>query len=107
MSANQQEVLVPGPLHPDLFNGTTPIMMRLPAQEALKVYEVHVSVSKQESLDVVASSPEEADAIALRMVEMDQDFDAEVEATWCRQLERTPDEEEILSYLNNHQEIAS
>lgn len=60
-------IVVPGPLHPDLFGGETPIMT--PMQ--VRVFEVHATWNepRRERYTVVAADEEQAQAVAERLVD--------------------------------------
>lgn len=77
-------MLVPGPNHPDLFDGESPVMLAL--DKPIKAFEVRVSyaVTEHESRTVMvaARNAEEAARIAVDRVESrgddnDHDHDAE------------------------------
>lgn len=102
MSTQTTELYVPGPLHPDLFGGETPLMV--PLQEVPRVYGVEVgfTVTTRESvrLDVAATSEEEAARLALEQAEDqaaedEDDFDVEdVEA-----LDADPSDKQLQAWI--------
>jgi len=76
--------LIPGPSHPDMFDGESPIM--LPLDKPLQAYEVSVTylVTEHESRTVVvaARNEEEAARLAQQRVEdhaCEEDHDHDVE----------------------------
>lgn len=98
MSANQQTVCVPGPLHPDLFDGETPIMQSVSGP---RVYAVQVECVVHEKdrrrVEVAASSQEEATHTAMMLAEEDT-FGDEVEAVGVDEVEtldRAPSKNEL------------
>lgn len=96
-----ERVCLPGPLHPDMFDGEAPIME--PVAKLPRVYEVAVSYTVCERntlrLFVAASSEREARAIGLAEVEAsasDDEGDFEVEG--ARVVERAPREDELAAW---------
>lgn len=94
---------VPGPLHPDLFGGETPITIPLRAGD-LKVFQVRVSWLEchRDSCRITVAAPNEnaAAQAALQHAEDQDPFhdgdDYEVET--CDRLDRLPTEEEVLAW---------
>lgn len=77
-------MLVPGPNHPDLFDGESPVM--LPLEKPVKAFQVRVTyaVTERESATVMvaARNAEEAQRIAIGRVEGradDNEHDHDVE----------------------------
>lgn len=102
----QQMIAVPGPLHPDLFGGETPITVMTPVEQAIHVYTATVAAHKKARFDVTASSEDEAYRIAEAMVERDCDLDFEVECEHVTK-DRDATDDEIRDYLDRKQELVS
>lgn len=92
-------LIIAGPEHPDLFGGTTPIMLELAG--GVRAFEVSVIWKEyhQEHVVVAAANSEEARNIAIdRMESMasshEEDFDAEEVTT----LSRTVSAKELKAY---------
>ena len=68
-------IMVPGPLHPDLFGGETPIMTAM----KVRAFDVHATWNepRSERYTVVAADEEQAQAVAERLVDDDCFDDAE------------------------------
>jgi len=107
MNLSKQQVFVPGPLHPDLFGGETPMTISVPLREALALYRVEIAITKTDSYEVVAASAAQAIAIVTRWAEQDECFDTDIEASDIRKLERSPTDDEIQDYLHGRQEFSS
>lgn len=109
MSMEQQEVIVKGPMHPDLFGGETPTTVRMPVSLALRVFRVDVQLVSEETVEVVARDTEEAMAIAERLVDAGEYSGGhDVEAAHARSLQRPPTDAEIQEYLeDDYQEVRS
>lgn len=87
-------VLIKGPMHPDMFDGETPMMIAVPVEEAGEVYTVAFDavllIEETFCYDVMATSREEAEAVAENLLGNEgEEFDS-VELTTCRLC--TPDE---------------
>lgn len=74
---NARTLCIPGPMHPDLFNEATPIM--LPVATPSRTYEVTVTymVPEEKTVIVAARNETEACAIGLENVKRLADYDAE------------------------------
>lgn len=78
------QLTIPGPLHPDLFDGETPI--RVPIGLPLKVYQVAVTYvvheNERQTVMLAARNHQEASRLALTLAESradenEDDFDVE------------------------------
>lgn len=99
-------LVIPGPLHPDLFDGATPVMV--PLDKPLRAYEVEVAyaVTERESRTVMvaAHNEEEAARSAVERVEAtacDTDHDHDAES--IRALARPVTAAEARAYLARQQ----
>lgn len=94
---------VPGPLHPDLFGGETPITIPVKAGD-LKVFQVRVSwlecYRDYQHITVAAPNENAAQQAALQYAEeRELGEDAEdYEVEGCDRLDRLPTEEEALAW---------
>ncbi len=86
-----QTIFIEGPMHPDLFDGETPIMMAVPIDEACDVFSVGVeySITDEEYCTVLAANEKEASDIATELFHSEHGFgDAEIIDTSARMVER-------------------
>lgn len=69
----------PGPMHPDLFDGETPIMVprKLRAYRVPVKYHIPVVEFESDTVVVFANDAEEAERIAIEVVKERADVDAE------------------------------
>lgn len=110
----EQTILVPGPPHPDLFDGETPTMV--PAPTMVRAFLVTVSYSvrrfQRSDVEVIAASEEEACRLAVAKMGRDAgDYDGDeeaddFEADDVEELERGPTRDELYEWWD-HQEAAS
>ncbi|KAB7624350.1 hypothetical protein [Alkalilimnicola sp. S0819] len=92
-----QQIYIPGPLHPDLFGGETPVML---PSDAPKVFRVEVSYlvaeRRSRTVTVAAANRTEGARLAVQAVEdraHEDDHDHEVDD--IEALDRAPTTEEM------------
>jgi hypothetical protein len=94
---NTDPVCLPGPLHPDLFDGETPVM--LPVKRPPKLYRVEVIylIPEAETCTVAAQNEQEAMSHALADVKSDTDGHS-YEVVDVKPLSREPSEEQLRAW---------
>lgn len=94
-------VLVPGPMHPDMFDGETPIMVPV---KRPKVYDVRITFTQYESVkySIAAHSEEAAGDAALELAE-GQEEGEDFEVDDIDLLARAPTDEELAAFRNRYQ----
>ncbi|MDT8428521.1 MAG: hypothetical protein RQ757_07115 [Pseudomonadales bacterium] len=99
MSKTPHLVAIPGPLHPDLFDGQTPIMQLVPLDSQLKVYRLHYTVTEttNEEEEVIATSGKAAREQLLEACAWNPA--AEVDVYQTLELERRPTHIEVQDYM--------
>lgn len=93
-----EPLCVPGPLHPDMFDGETPILM--PLKNPPNAYEVWVSFSVvmrgTRMVRVAAHNKSEAERAAVELLERDASSNEDnFEAEGAERLERPPNDYEL------------
>lgn len=101
MSTSSELVCVPGPMHPDMFDGETPILV--PLAKPPKVYEVAVSytVTERETrrIRVAANNKREAMAAAVAQAEEQaDDNEDDFEAEHIQALDCAPNDSELTAW---------
>lgn len=89
------EIMVPGPLYPDLFDGETPIMVPVKA----RVYQVELTFAYLEwtrgTVFVLAYDENDAEKAAVDRLECEEEDACEIEVDCIDPLDRTPTEDEL------------
>lgn len=109
MSRQTIELYVPGPMHPDLFDGETPIQLPVEIPPRLFQVEVSFSVTKRRSRRVTLAATSEAEAarVAVEWAEDDaDDSEDDFEVEEVEDLATEPGDEELQAWLARQEAIA-
>lgn len=101
MRTDSELVCVPGPMHPDMFDGETPILV--PLTKPPKVYEVAVSytVTERETRRIRVAANHKREAMAAAVAEAEDqadDNEDDFEAEHIQALDRAPNDSELTAW---------
>jgi hypothetical protein len=98
-------VYIKGPMHPDLFDGETPIMLAIPVSEAGKVFEVEITytVSGGETTTVMAVDGDDAKTAAAEWFADEFPCSHEIDYMTVRELDEKPTDDMVQEFIERRE----